>query len=144
MKILMLGWELPPHHSGGLGVACYQLCKALSYDGFSIDFVLPYHDTHENINFMNLVPATNLSAEESRYLGGIYDSQNFVSSNSRIEELPSDLRGLQAYYTRAMKNIIAVSAPAAHSARVVRLSIVRRQHDLQVSRLEADLLRRRG
>ena len=29
MKILMLGWELPPHNSGGLGTACYQLCKAL-------------------------------------------------------------------------------------------------------------------
>lgn len=111
MKILMLGWELPPHHSGGLGVACYQLCKALSYDGFNIDFVLPYHDKHENINFMNLIPATNLTAQESHYLGGIYDSERFVSGNARIEELPSDLRGLQAYYTRAMRDVVSKSAP---------------------------------
>jgi len=26
----MLGWELPPLNSGGLGVACYQLSKSLS------------------------------------------------------------------------------------------------------------------
>ena len=112
MKILMLGWELPPHHSGGLGVACYQLCKALSYDGFSIDFVLPYHDKHENIDFMNLVPATNLSAQEARQLGGAYDSQSFgASASKRIEELPNDLRGLQAYYTRAMQEVVSQSAP---------------------------------
>ena len=30
MKVLMLGWELPPFNSGGLGTACYQLCKSLS------------------------------------------------------------------------------------------------------------------
>jgi len=42
MKILMLGWELPPNNSGGLGVACYQLCKALSENQIDIDFILPY------------------------------------------------------------------------------------------------------
>src|SRR5688572_1131570 len=41
MKILMLGWELPPFNSGGLGVACYYLCRSLASQGVSIDFVLP-------------------------------------------------------------------------------------------------------
>ena len=27
MKILMFGWEFPPHISGGLGTACYGLVK---------------------------------------------------------------------------------------------------------------------
>ena len=26
----MLGWELPPYNSGGLGVACLQLSRALA------------------------------------------------------------------------------------------------------------------
>lgn len=42
-KILMIGWELPPHNSGGLGVACWDLCEALVEDfKTDITFVLPY------------------------------------------------------------------------------------------------------
>ena len=36
MKILMLGWELPPHNSGGLGVACFYMAKALAKSGANI------------------------------------------------------------------------------------------------------------
>lgn len=43
MKVLMLGWELPPYNSGGLGVACLQLSRALASSGADIDFVLPYY-----------------------------------------------------------------------------------------------------
>ncbi|KKQ95424.1 MAG: Glycogen synthase [candidate division CPR2 bacterium GW2011_GWC1_39_9] len=41
IKILMLGWELPPFHSGGLGIACEGLTKSLSRLGVEIAFVLP-------------------------------------------------------------------------------------------------------
>lgn len=37
----MLGWELPPFNSGGLGVACLGLTEALASKGVDIDFVLP-------------------------------------------------------------------------------------------------------
>ena len=37
----MLGWELPPHNCGGLGVACYQMSKALAAHGIAIEFVVP-------------------------------------------------------------------------------------------------------
>jgi glycosyltransferase involved in cell wall biosynthesis len=37
----MFGWEFPPHHSGGLGVACYGLTRALSELGLGISFVMP-------------------------------------------------------------------------------------------------------
>ena len=30
MKILMFGWEFPPHISGGLGTACFGLTKGLA------------------------------------------------------------------------------------------------------------------
>ncbi len=40
-QVLMFGWEFPPFNSGGLGVACYGLTKALSNQGVSITFVLP-------------------------------------------------------------------------------------------------------
>lgn len=41
MKILMLGWEFPPHIAGGLGVACQGLTEALNARGVSITFCLP-------------------------------------------------------------------------------------------------------
>ncbi|MGN6368043.1 MAG: glycosyltransferase [Phycisphaerae bacterium] len=37
----MLGWEFPPIVSGGLGVACYGLAKALNSAGVNVLFVLP-------------------------------------------------------------------------------------------------------
>jgi glycogen synthase len=40
-KVLMFGWEFPPHNSGGLGVACQGLAKALAYKNVGITFVLP-------------------------------------------------------------------------------------------------------
>jgi glycosyltransferase involved in cell wall biosynthesis len=40
-RILMFGWEFPPHHSGGLGVACYGLTRALKAIGDEVIFVMP-------------------------------------------------------------------------------------------------------
>lgn len=41
MKILMFTWEFPPLISGGLGMACYGMVKALLALGIKIDLVLP-------------------------------------------------------------------------------------------------------
>ena len=41
MKVLMLGWEYPPHISGGLGTACQGLTTALAGLGVDIEFVVP-------------------------------------------------------------------------------------------------------
>ncbi len=53
-KVLMFGWELPPHNSGGLGVACYGLAKGLSQQGVDISFALPRR-MKSNISFMRLL-----------------------------------------------------------------------------------------
>ncbi len=41
MRILMFGWEFPPHISGGLGTACFGMTRALSRKGVEVIFVLP-------------------------------------------------------------------------------------------------------
>ncbi len=41
MKVFMLGWEFPPHISGGLGTACQGLTRGLSELGVEVSFVLP-------------------------------------------------------------------------------------------------------
>jgi len=40
-KILMFGWEFPPFNSGGLGVACLGLTRALSGLEYEVLFVMP-------------------------------------------------------------------------------------------------------
>jgi len=41
MRVLMLGWEFPPHISGGLGTACFGMTQALANAGTEIVFILP-------------------------------------------------------------------------------------------------------
>lgn len=41
LRMLMFGWEFPPFNSGGLGVACAGLARALSKCGLDITFVVP-------------------------------------------------------------------------------------------------------
>lgn len=73
----MLGWELPPHNSGGLGVACYQLCKALASKKVDIEFVLPYSAKHD-INFMKITHAKPQGVESIEQAGGVYDSYKYT------------------------------------------------------------------
>lgn len=50
----MLGWEYPPHISGGLGTACEGLTRGLARQGISIDFVVPHVYGGEKASHMNL------------------------------------------------------------------------------------------
>lgn len=59
MRVLMLGWEYPPHISGGLGTACEGLTKALSAEGVNITFVVPRAFGDENARHMRLLTPTS-------------------------------------------------------------------------------------
>lgn len=85
MKILMLGWELPPHNSGGLGVACLNMARALARQGADIDFVLPYEAEHKNINFMHVLSATHLDPIY-RYGSGAYETMKLFEKIIPSEE----------------------------------------------------------
>lgn len=120
MKILMLGWELPPHNSGGLGVACYHLSKALAHAGASIDFVLPYDAHHPDTEYMTIHAATRLNPIHKFGLMGAYDSKY-------VDEIDLDkvdlrdlqtMRGVQKRYVtfveRLVKQIDTPDAIHAH------------------------------
>lgn len=69
----MLGWELPPHNSGGLGVACLKMCQALARRGVDIEFVLPYLAEHD-IDFMKITSALHFKPSEITFA---YDSLKY-------------------------------------------------------------------
>jgi glycogen(starch) synthase len=95
----MLGWELPPHNSGGLGVACYHMAKALALQGVSIDFVLPYTAEHPGVDFMNVHNATSLTPEQRVHMGS-YDSEYITSRLVETDEVDdlTTMRAVQKHY----------------------------------------------
>src|SRR5882672_5626960 len=98
MKILMLGWELPPHNSGGLGVACYQLCKALTKKGADIEFVVPYQANHD-IDFMRVTPAQPKGIRITPNANA-YESHTYTYPDGRTESV--DIFGQQKQYEHAV------------------------------------------
>ena len=102
----MLGWELPPHNSGGLGVACYQLCKALSKKGADIEFVLPYTADHD-IDFMRINAAHPQDVESVLKAGIAYDSFKYTKKTGEVEWV--DLFGQSAIYEHAVERIVQLA-----------------------------------
>lgn len=102
----MLGWELPPHNSGGLGVACYQLCKALSKKGADIEFVLPYTADHD-IDFMRIHSAHPQDVTEVQKAGIAYDSFKYIKASGEVEYV--DLFGQSAIYEKSVERIVQIA-----------------------------------
>lgn len=114
MNILMLGWELPPHNSGGLGVACYHMSKALALAGSSIDFVVPYQAHHPDADFMTIHAATKLKPLERNGLGA-YDSAASITDalHRKPGETLSSIRDVQARYVEFVDELVQSSTPDA-------------------------------
>ena len=107
MRILMLGWELPPHNSGGLGVACYQLCKALSKKGADIEFVLPYTAVHPDVDFMRVNAAHQQDVEAVIKAGTAYQSFKYVKKTGEVKYI--DLHRQTKIYEEAVGRIVQLA-----------------------------------
>ena len=101
MKIIMLGWELPPHNSGGLGIACYGLCKALSKDGVRVEFILPYSQDETN-DFMNVRSALPTNVKKVVSFGNCYESYKYIYHDKGTMASWHDLFSHQQAYENAI------------------------------------------
>ncbi len=103
MKVLMFGWEFPPHISGGLGTASYGLTKGFVPQGdVEIKFCIPKPYGDEDNSFlrivgMNSVPIVWKDVDSSylesrvgaiirpeeyyRYREHIYDDFSYMNTN---------------------------------------------------------------
>ena len=66
MKVLMFGWEFPPHITGGLGTACYGLSQSLSHLVTKITFVLPKIKGTVSAGTVEILGASGYTAPASR------------------------------------------------------------------------------
>lgn len=111
----MLGWELPPHNSGGLGVACYHMSKALAIQGASIDFVVPYDAQHPGLEFMAIHAATKLGPLERYGQMGAYESKYVPQTGLQMADASDlrDIRGVQKRYVQFVEKMVTEKKPDA-------------------------------
>lgn len=86
MKVLMFGWEFPPHISGGLGTACLGLTRSLSQiDGLELTFVVPRKYGDEDLPDITFIGADQIPV--------IQKSIKFDDTKARLKyyELQSNL-----------------------------------------------------
>lgn len=89
----MLGWEYPPHITGGLGTACEGLTMALARGGIDISFVVPALLGGEKAPHMTLIDSWDGNAIRGKRAAGAADTvmrthvKKLLSCYAREEEL---------------------------------------------------------
>ena len=63
MRVLMFGWEFPPHIAGGLGTACYGIVKGLAVNGVQTLFVMPSASGDEDQSAAEIINASDVSVK---------------------------------------------------------------------------------
>lgn len=67
-KVLMLGWEFPPVINGGLGVACHDLCIALSKYA-QVTMIIPKSNPDFVVKNLNLIGMNTIDTKTLRNIG---------------------------------------------------------------------------
>lgn len=126
MKVLMLGWELPPNNSGGLGVACLQLSRALAAAGADIDFILPYH--HEpSYDFMRVISAFSPAHPEYLHFGAYEGYRYQLDDGSYIDLGGTDQQAAYAKLVGRLAEQLEFDIIHAHDWLTFRAALIARQ-----------------
>ena len=99
MKVLMLGWEYPPHISGGLGTACEGITTGLARHDVEVLFVVPHLFGGEDAGHMTIVNSlgqTPAEVEERRRSGSWAEGANGKTGKITRKAIPALL---QPYFT---------------------------------------------
>ena len=85
MKILMFGWEFPPHITGGLGTACFGLTNGLAANDVDVHFVVPKAYGDEDETNVRIVNASDIEVDFSKLMFKDYWNRvSYVEVNSRL------------------------------------------------------------
>lgn len=86
MKVLMFGWEFPPHISGGLGTASYGLTRGLStIPDLEIMFVVPRAYGDEDQSKMRLIGAGDITLDTKHLrITKLLNQISYIEVNSNL------------------------------------------------------------
>ncbi|MEO5569907.1 MAG: glycosyltransferase [Bacteroidia bacterium] len=93
-KVLMLGWEFPPVINGGLGVACHDLCIAMSAH-VKVTMILPKSNAEFKVQNLDLIGLNNIDARTLKTI-------NHVGDYSSLEEVHYIDSDLDPYYNSSV------------------------------------------
>lgn len=85
MKVLMFGWEFPPHIAGGLGTACYGLTQGLAKNQVDVTFVMPKASGEEDQRKIKIINASDVEWN-TYYAQQVQESKelSFIEVNSKL------------------------------------------------------------
>ncbi len=87
MRVLMFGWEFPPHIAGGLGTACYGMTRGLARNDVEVIFVVPRAYGDEDQRFIKVVNASDVETEFGNVASGdedILSKLSFIHIDSNM------------------------------------------------------------
>lgn len=106
MKVLMFGWEFPPHISGGLGTACHGLTNSLSKENIDVLFVVPKLHGGESADRTDFISASGVPISVS---GSV---EQYISSGS----INPDVRTSLYQVVRQQTGVEQIEVPSSLSA----------------------------
>lgn len=85
MKVLMFGWEYPPHITGGLGTACFGLTKAMVSQGDEVIFIVPKLYGDESKEAARLINASDIVLDLSQdFYKESWKNLSYIEVNSTL------------------------------------------------------------
>ena len=85
MRVLMFGWEFPPHIAGGLGTACDGIVKGLAHNGVETLFVMPHASGDEDQSATTILDASDVAvANVSNTVEEFINKVKFMYVDSNI------------------------------------------------------------
>lgn len=85
MKVLMFGWEFPPHIAGGLGTACKGIVEGLAYNGVETLFVMPSASGDEDQSCTTIINASDVEVNNvSETVDEFLDKVKFIHVDSNM------------------------------------------------------------
>ena len=88
MRVLMFGWEFPPHIAGGLGTACYGMTQGLARNDVEVIFVMPKASGDEDQSFVKVVNASDI---EARYCDASVEGSEDIMSKISFIHIDSNM-----------------------------------------------------
>ncbi len=88
MRVLMFGWEFPPHIAGGLGTACYGMTRGLARNDVEVIFVMPKASGDEDERFVKVVNASDV---EALYTGDVATGADDIMSKMSFIHIDSNM-----------------------------------------------------
>ena len=85
MRVLMFGWEFPPHIAGGLGTACKGIVEGLAHNGVETLFVMPSASGDEDQSCTTIINASDVAVMNvSNTVDEFLDKVKFIHVDSNI------------------------------------------------------------